>query len=387
MNKKILILGVDGYIGWNLAMHLGVRNDGLIIGVDDGTRRRLVAEWESDSLTPILPMEARIFAYENTFMRSNIKYLHFDLSKPRILNRILQEHKPDVIINLAQIPSAPYSMASADNAVYTTRNNVMINLELLWAMKKHCPDAHLIKMGTMGEYGTPNIDIPEGFFEVEFRGRKDVLPFPRQAGSFYHWAKVSESQHTAFACKIWKLRATDMMQGIVYGVTTEESEKNPNLLSRFDYDEAFGTVLNRFVVQAMVKHPLTVYGGGTQKRGLINIRDAVKCFELYIENPPKKGEYQVFNQLCEQQRDVNQLALAVKKAATRSGLRGIQIDRVKNPRIEAEKHYYNVDASKLKKLGLKKHDFFEEVERMFKDLAPWKHHINEKVLKPKTKWK
>jgi len=406
MKEKILILGADGYIGWSLMMYLGIRNQGPVIGIDDLSRRRIVKEVNAKSLIPIKSMDKRIKVYQKVFNKKNLTFHHIDITRSRqeifnenksifcstdmmsnrSLEGILVEHIPSVIIHLAQMPSAPYSMKSLEHAAWTTKNNVIGNLNLLWLMKEFCPNTHLIKMGTMGEFGTPNIDIPEGFFEIEYKGRKDTLPFPRQAGSFYHWAKVFESQHTFFANKIWGLKATDLMQGVVYGVTTDESKKDSRLASRFDYDGVFGTAMNRFVVQAMCDEPLTPFGKGGQTRGFLNIKDSMKCFELYIKNPPKKGEYRIFNQIVEQHRTVTELAEMVKRIGETKGYKPV-IQSIDNPRVEMEEHYYNVETSKLIGLGLEPCDFEEEIGRMFNDLKPYAHRIKKEIIRPKINWR
>ena len=386
MNEKILILGADGYIGWNLMMYLGVRNQGLMIGVDNLSKRMQIKEVATESLISIKSMQERMEAYVEVFNKNNLTFYNIDITDSKLLEKVLKETKPTVIINLAQMPSAPYSMQSLKHAVWTTKNNVIGNLNLLWLMKEYCPDAHLIKMGTMGEFGTPNIDIPEGFFEIEYKGRKDTLPFPRQAGSFYHWAKVFESQHTNFANKIWGLKATDLMQGVVYGLSTNENQKDPRLSGGYYYDGIFGTAINRFVVQAMCGEPITPFGKGNQIRGFLNIKDSMKCFELYINNPPKKGEYRIFNQLVEQHRTINELAEMVKGIGEKKGYKSV-IKSIDNPRVEMEEHYYNVETSKLIGLGLKPCDFEKEIERMFDDLKPFIEGVNKESIKPKINWR
>jgi len=381
----IMIFGCDGYIGWNLMVRLGVKRDEKIVGVDNMARRAWVDEVKSDSLTPIKNMDERIKAYKEVFGRDNLHFIKGDLCDTKFVYDIIRTYRPHTIINLAQMPSAPYSMRDIDHALYTQQNNVENNLIILWAIKDIDPSIHYIRLGTMGEYGTPNIDIPEGFFEIEYRGRKDVLPFPKQAGSWYHWTKVDDSNKTMFACKVWGLRATDLMQGVVYGVTTDETEKDERLLSRFDYDGDFGTAINRFVVQALCGEPLTPYGKGGQIRGFINIKDSLSCFELYIDNPPKKGEYRVFNQLTDDGYTIYQLAKKVAQTASNFALNA-RIEPITNPRLEMEEHYYNPDHSKIYELGLKPHNMDEEIEKMFKDLLPYKHRIKKETIKPRVKW-
>jgi UDP-sulfoquinovose synthase len=241
-------------------------------------------------------------------------------------------------------------MIDRTHAVYTQVNNVVGNLNLLYAMAEIDRDIHLVKLGTMGEYGTPNIDIEEGFIEITHRGRTDTLPYPKQPGSFYHLSKVHDSHNIMFACRIWGLRSTDLNQGIVYGQETDETVLHPELATRFDYDGVFGTVLNRFVVQAVAGHPLTVYGAGGQTRGMLNIRDTLACVELAVLNPPKEGEYRVFNQFTES-FSVMELAEKVVEASGRKA----EIATVSNPRVEREEHYYRAAHTKLLDLGLVPH--------------------------------
>jgi UDP-sulfoquinovose synthase len=229
-------------------------------------------------------------------------------------------------------------------------NNVVGNLNLLFAIGEIDPSVHLVKLGTMGEYGTPNIDIEEGFIEIVHNGRTDTLPFPKQPGSFYHLSKVHDSHNIAFTCRTWGLRATDLNQGIVYGQGTDETALHPDLATRFDYDAVFGTVLNRFVVQAVAGYPLTVYGNGNQTRGMLNIRDTVACIELALLHPAKVGEYRVFNQFTES-FSINQMADMV--VAALGGQH--EIRHLADPRVELEDHYYNAAHTKLVDLGLVPH--------------------------------
>jgi len=278
-------------------------------------------------------------------------------------------------------------MIDQKHAVFAQQNNVIGNLNLLWAIKEVCPQAHLLKLGTMGEYGTPNIDIPEGFFEIEYRGRKDRLPFPRQAGSFYHQSKVHDSNNTLFACKIWELRATDVMQGVVFGTQIDEMGDDPRLRSRLDFDECFGTAINRFCCQAAIGHPLTLFGVGGQKRGFLPLRDSMQCLTLALENPPAKGEYRVFNQF-EETYTVDELAEMVQAVGAEVGL-DVEIYHYDNPRKEMEEHYYNPDRQHLIDLGYRPtHDVKAEIKIMLSDLCPHKARILEKqdALIPEIRW-
>jgi UDP-sulfoquinovose synthase len=383
--KRVLICGIDGYLGWPLAMHLASMGC-EVYGIDNLSRRKNVKEVGSCSATPIVGMEARVAAARR-ILGLKIAHNEGDLREYRDVAKVVRDSKPDAIVHLGEQPSAPYSMIDQEHAISTQQNNVVGTLNLLFAMKEWAPDAHLVKLGTMGEYGTPDIDIPEGFFDVEFRGRKARLPFPRQAGSFYHLSKVHDSGNIAFACKIWGLRSTDVMQGVVYGTRTGEMEDN-QLLTRFDFDECFGTVINRFCAQAVIGHPLTPYGEGRQKRGFIALTDSIKCLTIAIENPPDLGEYRVFNQLDEVY-DIRELATLVSQAAARIGLQ-TRTESVENPRVEAEDHYYNVDRESLRNLGFRPTMTLDkELDIMLNDLLRFKSRIEAKrdVIAPRTKWR
>jgi UDP-sulfoquinovose synthase len=285
------------------------------------------------------------------------------------------------------MPSAAYSMIDQQHASFTQQNNVIGSLNLLWAIKEACPDAHLVKLGTMGEYGTPDVDIPEGFFEVEFRGRKDYLPFPRQAGSFYHWSKVHDSNNTMFACKVWGLKATDIMQGVVFGMDIESTYSDPRLRTRLDFDQCFGTAVNRFCCEAVIDHPITLYGTGGQKRGFLPLSDSMQCLTIAVENPPNQGEYRVFNQF-QNCYSIEELALMVQKVALNCGIPA-EIVRYDNPRKELEYHYYNPDRDHLLKLGYQPtHNIEPVIQMMLQDLLEHKTRILQKktVLIPDIRW-
>jgi UDP-sulfoquinovose synthase len=276
-------------------------------------------------------------------------------------------------------------MMDRDHTVFTQTNNLVGTLNVLWAIRDYAPDCHLIKLGTMGEYGTPNIDIEEGFIDIEHNGRRDRLPYPKQPGSFYHLSKVHDSHNIMFACRVWGLRSTDLNQGVVYGIQTEETSSDERLITRFDYDECFGTALNRFCVQAVIGHPLTVYGKGGQTRGYLNIRDTIQCVELTASAPPAAGQYRVFNQFTEQ-FSVNQLAELVVKSGTELGLR-VQIGAIPDPRVEKEEHYYNAKNTNLMKLGLKPHTLSEElVESMLTVIKKYQSRVVRDHILPRIRW-
>ena len=369
---KVLIAGIDGYLGWSQALYLTKRGH-EVAGCDNYYRRDWVAEMGSQSATPIYKMTERLQAFSENFSKSLI-FRRGNLQDYNVVKNLLRSFKPDAIVHLAEMPSAPYSMIDVEHCVFTQTNNIVGTLNLVHAMHEECPNAHLVKLGTMGEYGTPNIDIPEGFFEIEYRGRKDKLPFPRQPGSWYHQTKVHDTHNIMLACKIWGLRSTDIMQGVVYGTRIDEMGDDERLMTRFDFDQSFGTAINRFCAQAVVGYPITPFGKGHQKRGFLPLRDSMQCLNIAIENPPEKGEYRVFNQF-EEVYMINDLAEKVKKVSDKLGLTCI-IKQVKNPRKEKEEHYYNPDHQHLLDLGYKPtHDMESELKIMLSDLIKYKNRI------------
>jgi len=372
---KILVSGMDGYIGWALTLHqLALGNE--VCGFDNFSRREHVKEMDSHSAIPILTMEKRIDLLEKKF-GDKINFLKGDLLDPVFTDNIIRNFKPDVIVHLAEQPSAPYSMIDQDHNIYTQKNNVLGTLNLIHSIQRHVPKTHLVKLGTMGEYGYDSgLEIPEGFFEIEFRGKKARVPFPRLAGSWYHWTKVHDSNNIMFACKLWNLKSTDIMQGIVYGTRTAEI-KDEEHHTRFDFDESFGTVVNRFCAQAVINFPLTVHGLGGQTRGFLALSDCIKCISLLIDNPPDDGEYRVVNQYDEQY-SVMEIANKVKKVGNEKGL-SVEIKSKENPRLEAEKHYYKVDHDKLKELGFRRtREIDDEIEIMLDDLIRYRERIEKK---------
>src|ERR671927_882884 len=334
---RILILGGDGYLGWPTAMRFSARGHEVFI-VENFSRRRWHHEHSTDSLTPIASLGERIEAWREVTGR-NIQAMIGNIDDGEFLDQVIADTLPEAVIHYGEQPSAPYSMISRRHAVNTQQTNVIGTLNLLFSLRDRVPDCHLVKLGTMGEYGTPNIDIEEGYIEIEHKGRKDTLPFPNLPGSFYHLPKVHDSHNIHFACRVWGLRATDLNQGVVYGIETPEATLDERLLTRFDYDQAFGTALNRFCVQAMIGHPLTVYGKGGQTRGFLNIVDTLQCVELTADNPADPGEFRVYNQFTES-FTVAELAEKVREAAGVLGV-DVTIDSLQNPRVELEEHYYN----------------------------------------------
>jgi UDP-sulfoquinovose synthase len=348
---RIAVLGADGYLGWPTALHLSARGHD-VVGVDSLVRRRWDEECGTDSLVPIASVAERLARWQAESGR-RVEWHELDLRDAAAVEELIRTARPDAVVHFAEQRSAPYSMISPRHGVETQLNNVVGTLNLLFAVRDLAPDCHVIKLGTMGEYGTPNIDIEEGFIEIDHNGRRDRMLYPKQPGSIYHLSKVHDSHNLDFACRIWDLRATDLNQGVVYGITTEETALHPQLITRFDYDGIWGTVLNRYCVEAAVGEPLTVYGKGGQTRGFLDIRDTVRCIELEALNPPAAGEYRVFNQFTEQ-FSVLELAQKVEHARAAHGL-PTTIHHVPNPRREKEDHYYNAKHQHLLDLGLQPH--------------------------------
>ena len=381
---KISVLGGDGYCGWATALYLSQRGHAVSI-VDNFARRQWDHELGVQTLTPIRPLAERLRVWQQ--LTGNLIELYVgDVTDYDFLASTIRSFEPDAIVHFAEQRAAPYSMIERKHAVFTQVNNVVGTLNLLFALRELQPDCHLVKLGTMGEYGTPNIDIEEGYIEIEHKGRRDVLPFPKQPGSFYHLSKVHDSHNIMFACKIWGLRATDLNQGVVYGTTTDEVAMDEALLNRFDYDEVFGTVLNRFCVQAAIGHPLTIYGQGGQTRGFLDIRDTVRCIELACLNPAAPGECRVFNQFTEQ-FSVLELAKLVQDAGQKLGL-SVEVEHLPDPRVEKESHYYNAKHSKLIDLGLRPHYLSDSLLDSLMNVAiKYRDRIDASVLLPQINWR
>ncbi|HAX79312.1 MAG TPA: NAD-dependent dehydratase [Cyanobacteria bacterium UBA11372] len=381
---KVLVIGGDGYCGWATALYLS--NRGYEVGILDSLVRR---HWDlqlgAETLTPIAPIQHRIQRWHDLTGKS-IDLFVGDITNYDFLLSALQQFSPDAIAHFGEQRSAPFSMIDREHAVLTQVNNVVGTLNLLYAMKEHFPDCHLVKLGTMGEYGTPNIDIEEGYITIEHNGRKDTLPYPKQPGSMYHLSKVHDSHNIHFACRMWGLRATDLNQGVVYGVLTEETGMDEMLINRLDYDGVFGTALNRFCIQAAIGHPITVYGKGGQTRGFLDIRDTVRCMELAIANPAASGEFRVFNQFTEM-FSVGDLALMVKKAGTTLGL-NVEINHLDNPRIEKEEHYFNAKNTNLLDLGLQPHYLSDALlDSLLNFAVKYQHRVDKNHILPKVTWR
>ena len=382
---RILVLGGDGYLGWATSMHFSNRGH-EVWAVDNYLRRTAHEEAGTDTLVPIPDTLPERAAAWKEVSGKEINVTVGDLCDWEVVEPIFREFQPEAIIHYGQIPSAPYSMKDREHAVFTQQNNVVNTLNVLFAMRDITPEAHLVKLGTMGEYGTPNIDIEEGYIEIEHNGRKDTLPFPKLPGSLYHLSKVHDSHNMHFASRIWGLRSTDLNQGVVYGIETAETKMDPRLATRFDYDDVFGTALNRFCVQAVIGHPLTVYGTGGQTRGYLNIVDTLQCVELATLNPASEGEMRVFNQFTEQ-FSVAQLAEIVKESGAEVGI-NVMVNPIENPRVELEEHYYNPKNTKLLDLGLKPTLLSDAlVEHMFEVIQNFKDRVILDHILPRDRWK
>jgi UDP-sulfoquinovose synthase len=381
---KVLVLGGDGYCGWPTSLHLSDAGHEVVI-VDNFVRRTIDHELGAESLTPIADPKERVKAWQEVSGQT-IGLEYGDLLDWEFISEVVQRHQPDAIVHYAEQRAAPYSMIDRRHAVYTQHNNVIGNLNVLFAINEFVPDCHLVKLGTMGEYGTPNIDIEEGYIEIEHNGRKDVLPYPKLPGSWYHLTKVHDSANIHFACRIWGLRATDLNQGVVYGTVTPQTERDPRLVNRFDYEDVFGTALNRFCIQAAIGHPLTVYGKGGQTRGFLDIRDTVRCIELAVDNPADRGEFRVFNQFTEQ-FSVGQLAEMVVDAAGKLGI-DARIERLPNPRVEKEEHYYNAKHTGLLDLGLEPHYLGDSLLDSLLNIAvEYRERVDTDHVMPSVDWR
>jgi UDP-sulfoquinovose synthase len=380
---RILILGGDGFCGWPTALYLSERGHEVAI-VDNLSRRLWDRELGTSSLVPIASIEERIAAWRNLTGRS-IDFTLGNLTEWDVVASVFERFRPDAIVHYGEQRSAPYSMIDRQHAVFTQVNNVVGTLNVLYAMRDFAPEAHLIKLGTMGEYGTPNIAIEEGYIEIEHEGRKDVVPYPKQPGSFYHLSKVHDSHNMLFTCRVWKLRATELNQGVVYNVATQETLRDDVLANRFDYDEVFGTALNRFCAEAVAGHPLTVYGAGGQTRGFIDIRDTVRCIELAALNPAAAGEMRIYNQFTEQ-FSVLELANRVASVASSIGM-SPRVEHISNPRVEKEQHFYQAKHTRLVDLGLQPHLLTDDtIAGLLRMAVRHRDRIDLTHMLPTVKW-
>lgn len=381
---KVLVIGGDGYCGWATALYLS--NQGYEVGILDSlVRRHWDLELGVETLTPMATIHQRLQRWHDLTGKS-IELFIGDITNYEFLSKALHQFEPEAIVHFGEQRSAPFSMIDREHAVLTQVNNVVGTLNLLYLMRSDFPDCHLVKLGTMGEYGTPNVDIEEGYITIEHNGRKDTLPYPKQPGSWYHASKVHDSTNIHFACRIWGLRATDLNQGVVYGVLTEETGMDELLINRLDYDGVFGTALNRFCIQAAIGHPLTVYGKGGQTRGFLDIRDTVRCVELALAHPAEPGEFRVFNQFTEM-FSVGDLAMMVKKAGTAMGL-DVEIHHLDNPRVEKEEHYFNAKNTKLLDLGLQPHYLSDSLlDSLLNFAIKYQDRVEPNEIMPKVSWR
>ena len=380
---RIIVLGGDGYLGWPTAMHFAGR-DHVVLVVDNYLRRRLARETNSEPLLPTLELQARCALFA-ALTGKPIEHRIFDCADREALTRVFREFAPDTIIHYAEQPSAPYSMMGHDEALLTLKNNQLTTFNMIWAVKEFAPGCNIVKLGTMGEYGTPDIDIEEGYIDINYKGRKGRFLYPRQGGSFYHMTKIFDTDMLAFHVRADGLAATDLMQGPVYGVSTDEADLDPRLMPHFHYDDIFGTVVNRFITQAVAGIPLTVYGRGGQVRGYIDIRDTLQCVELVALNPPQNKELRVYNQFTEI-FSVLDLAERVKAVGDRLGL-GVAIQPVPNPRKESEEHYYRPAHEGLLRLGLKPHYLTDDrLAEMIEYILRHRGSIDATKIMPRVSW-
>jgi UDP-sulfoquinovose synthase len=383
VSQRILILGGDGYLGWPTAMAFSATGHRVAV-IDNFAKRQWELEIGTRPLFPIPTLQERIRAWREVSER-DIELSVGDLTDYAFVESAIRAFRPDTIVHYGEQPSAPYSMIDARHAAYTQANNVVGNLNVLFAIRDVSPETHLVKLGTMGEYGTPDIDIEEGYLTVQHNGRQHTFLYPKTPGSMYHLSKVHDSHNIHFACRIWGIRATDLNQGVVYGIETDESALDPRLATSFHYDEVFGTALNRFCVQAAIGHPLTVYGKGGQTRGYLNIRDTVACVALASETPAAPGQLRVFNQFTEQ-FSVLELAERVQQAAEHLGW-AVTVEHRPNPRIEMEQHYYNARHTGLLQLGLRPRLLNEElIDTMLAEIKRHQAGIDPDVLVKDIRW-
>ncbi|PWG16159.1 NAD-dependent epimerase/dehydratase family protein [Salibaculum griseiflavum] len=380
---RVLILGGDGYLGWPTAMDFAAAGHEVTVA-DNYLRRHMAEATESDALLVAPNLSERAAIFKGT-TGHEIHVRIGDLSDPDVMFDIVRDTTPDTIIHYAEQPSAPYSMRGFREARETFQNNLDVTFNCIWAVKEIVPEAHVVKLGTMGEYGTPNIDIEEGWLEIEHKGRKDTFLYPRAAGSLYHTTKVLDTDLLWFYVRTYGLRVTDLMQGPVYGISTDEADLDPRLCPNFHYDDIFGTVVNRFLVQAVAGVPLTVYGGGGQTRGYLNLRDTLQCVRLAAEKPAESGELRIFNQLTET-FTVSELAERVKGVGDQMGL-GVEIKSIPNPRKEKEEHYYNPTHSGLIELGLEPHYMTEGIlGAMLERIIENRDRIVTDRIMPRVRW-
>lgn len=380
---RVLIMGGDGYLGWPTAMDLAAKGHDVCV-MDNYLRRNIARETCSEALMPNPNLHERTQIFEQ-HSGKKIEVVIGDCATFRKLADVVRDFKPEAVIHYAEQPSAPYSMRGFDEASVTFHNNMGSTFNLIWAVLQYAPECHIIKLGTMGEYGTPNIDIEEGWLDVEHNERKQKFLYPRQAGSLYHTTKVLDTDLLWFYVRTYGLKVTDLMQGPVYGLSTKESDMDEGLLPNFHYDDIFGTVVNRFLVQAVAGVPLTVYGKGGQTRGYLNLKDTLQCVDLALNNPVEKGDLRILNQFTEQ-FSVNELAERVSRVGNGMGLH-VEVKSIENPRKELEDHYYNAANSGLCELGLQPNYMTDDVlAKMLERVIRFKGNIDKKKIMPRVKW-
>ena len=380
---RILILGGDGYLGWPTAMDLASAGHDVTV-VDNYMRRRIAEATKSNPLTSCPSLSDRVDLFQKV-RKKRINFFIGDLGDADFMFDVVKKTMPETVIHYAEQPSAPYSMKGFHQARETFKNNLDVTFNCIWAVKEVVPDAHIVKLGTMGEYGTPNIDIEEGWLNITHNGRSDKFLFPRAASSLYHTTKVLDTDLLWFYVRTHGLRVTDLMQGPVYGISTDDGDLDSRLQPHFSYDDIFGTVVNRFLVQAVAGMPLTVYGGGGQTRGYLNLKDTLQCVRLASENPAEPGELRIFNQLTET-FTVNELAARVQSAGCKFGL-DVCVEAIPNPRKEKENHYYNPSYSGLIDLGLKPNLMTDDVLcSMLEYIAKNKDDIKLDQILPRVSW-
>jgi UDP-sulfoquinovose synthase len=395
--SNILILGGDGYLGWPTAMYFSNRGYQVTV-VDNYFRRHVCDDTNVGMLYPIptLVERAKIW-HERTGLE--IKVVIGDLANPELMRSLFTginlnyqwsinnkyTGTPDTVVHYAEQPSAPYSLMNYKTANFTLSNNLLVTNNLMFAVKDLAPKVHIIKLGTMGEYGTPNIDIEEGWINIKHNGREDKFLYPRQAGSLYHTTKIMDTDLMWFGVRMWNLQVTDLMQGPVYGIETDESTIDPRLRTIFNYDEIFGTIVNRFITQAVIDYPLTVYGKGEQTRGYLNIKDTLQCIHKAEQNPAKAGQLNIYNQIMET-FTVNQLAQLTQKVGVELGY-DVKIKNIENPRVEQEEHYYNPTYQGLIELGVKPNYLNKDsMKEMFEVVEKYKEQITRDAVQIGIKW-
>lgn len=381
---RLLILGGDGYLGWPTAMHFAACGHEVSV-VDNYLRRRIALETDSEPLTPLPPLPERARRFEAETGK-HIRVILGDCCDHELMLQTVRDCAPEAIVHYAEQPSGPYSMTDHRSARLTLENNLGATFNVIWAVMEAAPECHIVKLGTMGEYGTPNIDIEEGWIDIEHKGRQDRFLFPRQAGSLYHTTKVLDTDLLWFYVRLYGMQVTDLMQGPVYGLRTPETDISPDLATAFNYDDIFGTVVNRFVTQAVAGIPLTVYGKGGQTRGYLNLMDTLQCVALAVSTPPGRGQLRVLNQFTER-FSVNELAERVRLAGDKLGL-SVKIQSIENPRAEAEDHYYNPAHTGFLEIGLKPHYLTEDVMvDMLETVLCRKDAIDPRKILPRVRWK